>query len=450
MVTIRKAPEVRCVLAVPGDKSISHRAALLGSLACGTTTIHNYAPGQDCETTLRCMADLGARVERVDGTVFVHGAGAGGLREPRDILDCGNSGTTMRLLSGVLAGQDFFSVLTGDESLRSRPMRRIAEPLRLMGATVDGRDGGDKAPLAIRGGRLFGLGQYHTPVASAQVKSCILLAGLFAGGTTTVIEPASSRDHTERMLPLFGVRVEARDRQVSVAGGQTLRATTLRVPGDISSAAFWLVLGAMMPGAEVTVLGVGLNPSRTGIISVLRRMGCHLEMDSGAGLEPRVQGMGVRPVTGGAGPEPVASVRVTGGPLSGVEISPEEVPVLLDEIPVLAVAAAMATGTTTVRGAAELRHKESDRIASTVENLRAMGAKVEETPDGFVIEGTGRLTGAGINTRGDHRIAMAFAIAGLIADGDTTLDDVGCISISYPGFMEIVQQISSRGEVTVV
>lgn len=451
MATVRTAPKIHCVLTVPGDKSISHRAALLGSLACGTTTIHNYSPGQDCQTTLQCVTELGARVERVAGVVLVHGAGAGGLKEPANVLDCGNSGTTMRLLSGVLAGQDFFSVLTGDESLRSRPMRRIAAPLRLMGATVDGREGGDRAPLTIRGGRLQALAQYHTPVASAQVKSCVLLAGLFASGMTTVIEPALSRDHTERMLPLFGANVEARDRQVSVLGGQELHATTLRVPGDISSAAFWLVLGAMVPGAEVTVLGAGLNPSRTGVINVLRRMGCRLEMNP-AGAWAESGCTCARPGHGcaGAGPEPVADVRVTGGPLSGVEIPPEEVLALLDEIPVLAVAAAIAKGTTVVRGASELRHKESDRIAATVENLRAMGASISEMPDGFIIEGTGRLTGANIRTRGDHRVAMAFAIAGLVAGGDTTLDDVECINISYPGFMEIVQQVSSRGEVTIV
>lgn len=428
MLTVRKASMARCVLRVPGDKSISHRAALLGSLACGETTIQHYSPGQDCETTLRCVEALGGRVERLGETVVVHGTGE--LHEPGDVLDCGNSGTTMRLLSGILAGQGFLSVLTGDASLRSRPMRRIAEPLRLMGAHVDGRDGGERAPLVIRGGRLKGLEGYHMPVASAQVKSCVLLAGLFASGTTTIVEPAPSRDHTERMLPLFGASTCVMDGRVSVAGGQTLHGTAIDVPGDVSSAAFWLALGSMLPQSEVTVLGVGLNPSRAGLLDVLRRMGCRLDVHLTC-----------------HDPEPAADVRVTGNRLSGVEILPHDVPSLLDELPVLAVAAAMAEGVTVVRGASELRHKESDRISAIVENLRAMGAKIEERPDGFVIEGTGRLRGAGIRTRGDHRIAMAFAIAGLVADGDTVLDDVDCIDISYPGFIEVVNRISSGGDV---
>jgi 3-phosphoshikimate 1-carboxyvinyltransferase len=358
----------------------------------------------------------------------VHGTGE--LKEPGDVLDCGNSGTTMRLLSGILAGQAFLSVLTGDASLRSRPMRRIAEPLRLMGAHVDGRDGGERAPLVIRGGRLKGLECYHMPVASAQVKSCALLAGLFASGTTTIVEPAPSRDHTERMLPLFGAATCVENGHVSVAGGQTLHGTAVDVPGDVSSAAFWLVLGSMLPQFEVTVLGIGLNPSRTGVLDVLRRMGCRLDVH-----QTRLD------------PEPLADVRVTGDRLSGVEISPRDVPSLQDELPVLAVAAAMAEGVTVVTGASELRHKESDRISATVENLRAMGASVEERPDGFIIDGTGRLRGASIRTRGDHRIAMAFAIAGLVADGETVLDDVECIDISYPGFMDVVNRISSGGDV---
>ncbi|MGE5483442.1 MAG: 3-phosphoshikimate 1-carboxyvinyltransferase [Ignavibacteriales bacterium] len=418
----------------PGDKSISHRSAMFGALAEGETVITNYSPGQDCATTLDCLRALGVRITQegdgVQSRIRIEGKGMRGLSEPKDILDCGNSGTTMRLLAGILAGQPFMTVLTGDDSLRRRPMGRIVQPLLQMGARIDGREGGLKAPLVIRGGSeqtgaaLRPLEEYTLPVASAQVKSCIILAGLFADGTTTIIEPVPSRDHTERMMTLFGGELHSRDGRISVRGFQRLHAANLQVPGDASSAAFWLAAGAILPGSDIRVEGTGLNPSRCGFMRALQRMGCRMEF-----AERQHEW------------EPSGDVRVTGGSLTAIEVSPADVPALLDELPVLAVCAAVARGRTVVKGAAELRHKESDRISAIVGNLRAMGAAAGETPDGFWVEGGKRLRGCLIETQRDHRIAMAFAIAGLAADGETVLDDPGCIDISYPGFLETLGRL---------
>ncbi len=444
------AGPLRGDLTVPGDKSISHRAAMLGAIAAGRTQVRNFSPGGDCATTLRCMAALGARVSVAGGTgsgagpragssstLTIDGAGAGGLREPADVLDCGNSGTTMRLLAGILAGQPFMSVLTGDGSLRSRPMQRVADPLRQMGAQVHGRGGGSLAPLAIIGGGLRGLPGYRMPVASAQVLSCVLLAALFAQGRTAVVEPLPSRDHTERMLRQFGANLSREPQpggevRVTLAGPQGLRGASVDVPGDISSAAFWLVAGAIVPGSDVTVRNVGTNPLRSGFLAVLERMGCDIS---------------IRPLGAGQA-EPAADIRVRAGGLRGTEIIGGEIPSLLDELPALAVAAAMAAGPTVVSGASELRHKETDRIAAIVTNLRALGVEATEGEDGFAVEGTGGRPlrgGAHIATGGDHRIAMAFAIAGLAAEGETKLDDAGCVGISYPGFAAHLCALAGKG-----
>jgi 3-phosphoshikimate 1-carboxyvinyltransferase len=431
MMRVKPVRKVQAELTVPADKSISHRAGLLSALAAGTTHIINYSPGQDCASTLRCISVLGANVDRQGNDLFVTGAGIDGLREAADVLDCGNSGTTMRLLSGILAGQPFHSVLTGDASLRSRPMRRVLDPLRQMGASVDGRGGGQLAPISIRGGGLRALDAFQMPVASAQVKSCILLASLFTDGTTTVIEQERSRDHTERMLPLFGARVTVHGKNISMPGHQELRACQLEIPGDVSSAAFWIAAGAMLADSSVKVRHVGLNPLRAGFIEVLKRAGCRIDCSP----------------TGGDWEE-ISDVSVEGSAIGPFDVHPEEVPTLIDEVPMLAVCAAMAEGTSVFYGASELRHKECDRISAVVENLRAMGVEADELPDGFAVHGRGRLRGANIKTHGDHRIAMAFAIAGLVATGETILDDIGCIDISYPGFTGILHQLSERGEAT--
>lgn len=429
MLRITRLSRATARLKVPSDKSISHRAALLGALASGTTTVSGYSSGQDCGRTLRCVEQLGAAVTRQNGTLLIHGTG-GRLKEPCDVLDCGNSGTTMRLLSGVLAGQPFLSVLTGDESLRKRPMRRVVEPLRQMGAQVDGRVSGQNAPLVIRGGGLRPLDGYVLPVASAQVKSCLLLAALSAQGVTSLIEPLPTRDHTERILPLFGASVAVHANCLSVSGPLTLEPAYLEIPGDFSSAAFWLALGAMLPGSDVSVLGVGTNPRRTGFLSALGRMGCVIETSQ---LESLF--------------EPVSDLCVRAERLDAIEVTPDEVPGMVDELPLIGVCGAIARGTTVVRGAGELRHKESDRISAIVQNLRAMGAEAYEEDDGFIVHGTGKLRGATILTRGDHRIAMAFAIAGLLADGETVLDDTACINVSYPGFLDVLEMLMHKGEV---
>ncbi len=455
MLRIAGATPLRGEVTAPGDKSISHRAAMLGAVAAGRTTIRNYSPGKDCASTLRCVSALGAEVrDHGGGTVVIEGAGPGGLREPADVLDCANSGTTMRLLAGILAGQPFLSVLTGDPSLRARPMRRISDPLCLMGARVYGRAGGSLAPLAILGGGLRGLAGYRMPVASAQVKSCILLAGLFAEGRTDVVEPIPSRDHTERMLRQFGASLTAEGTctmadgtraaadgtpiapdatRITLDGPQSLAGAEVTVPGDISSAAFWLVAAAIAPGSDVTVRNTGANPLRSGALAVLRRMGCDIT---------------VSPKDNANQAEPAADMRVRTSRLRATQIGADEVPMLLDELPVLAVAAALANGRTVVTGAGELRHKETDRISAIVANLQAMGVEATESGDGFSVEGTGGrpLRGSShIVTHGDHRIAMAFAVAGLAADGETTIDDGACIDVSYPGFGHTLSRLAGRG-----
>ncbi len=421
---------------VPGDKSMSHRAAILGGLSNGICTIRNFLPSEDCINTLNAMKALGARVEVFDelaghGPIHlrIHGRSMK-LAAPAAPIDCGNSGTGMRLLAGLLAGQPFTSELFGDASLSSRPMGRITQPLGEMGAEIETL--GEKpgcAPLRIHPAGLSPI-RYEMPVASAQVKSAVLLAGMFADGVTTVVQPAETRDHTERMLESFGVPVQRDGHAISIRGGLVPQACDFTVPGDISSAAFWLVAAAAMPGSHLLIMDVGLNPTRNAILKVLVRMGAHLTE-----ILHHSEG------------EPIGHIEVHGAPLKATTIFPGEVPNLIDEIPVIAVAAALAEGRTVIRNARELRVKETDRITTVVNNLRAMGGVVEEFEDGMEIEGGHPLHGAVIDSFGDHRIAMAFAIAGLFAKGETVIRGTECINTSYPGFshhLAAVQRGSSE------
>jgi 3-phosphoshikimate 1-carboxyvinyltransferase len=428
-VRIRVTPvgALRGSVDVPGDKSVSHRAALFGAIARGRTEITGFLEGEDCLATLRAVRALGAEVARKGpGHYLVDGAGLTGLREPDDIVDCGNSGTTARLLAGVLAGQPFWTVLTGDASLRSRPMARVGEPLRRMGATVVGRQQGSQLPLAIGGVRPLAAIRHASTVASAQVKSAVLLAGLWADGPVTVEEPAPSRDHTERMLAAFGAAVDTDGHTVTVRPSPDLRGTLVAVPGDISSAAFFLVAAAALDGSDVAVRHVGVNPTRTGVLDALSAMGVRIDAD-GRAAPAGAPGSG-------AG-EPFLTLRVRGGGLRGAEIGGRAlIPRLIDEVPALAVAACLARGTTRIRGAAELRVKESDRIQAIATQLARMGARVREYPDGLEIEGGRRLRGTAVSSGGDHRMAMALVVAGLAAEGPTVVEDTACIATSFPGF----------------
>lgn len=413
---------------IPGDKSISHRALMLGALAQGETQIQGLLLGEDPRSTAECFRALGAEISPLNTElVKVQGIGLGNLQEPLDVLNAGNSGTTLRLMLGILASHPgrFFTV-TGDSSLRSRPMSRVVKPLQQMGAAIWGRKDNSLAPLAIQGQQLQGI-TYHSPIASAQVKSCILLAGLMAEGETTVIEPALSRDHSERMLQAFGANLSVNPEQnsVTISPGAKLQGQTVIVPGDISSAAFWLVAGAIVPGSELLVENVGVNPTRTGILEVLEMMG--------ADIQPENQ----RVVAG----EPVADLRVKYSKLKSCEIAGDIIPRLIDEIPILAVAAVFAEGKTVIRNAEELRVKESDRIAVMASQLNKMGAKVTELPDGLEITGGTPLTGADVDSFTDHRIAMSLAIAALNAQGVTTINRAEAAAISYPNFTSTLQQI---------
>ena len=405
---------------LPGDKSISHRLAIFGALAYGESRIENFSTARDCASTLSCLQALGVEITQRGSTVVVQGRGPEGLHPADGPLDAGNSGSTLRMLAGALAARPFASVLTGDESLRRRPVERVAEPLRAMGARATSQNG--RPPLVIRGGPLRGI-RWDLPVASAQVKTAILLAGLEADGTTTVSEPAPSRDHTERLLPVIGAAVDREGPLVSVRGPASLHASSLTVPGDVSSAAFFVVAALILPESEVRLENVLLNPQRTAFINVLRAMGAELEV----GVE-RVE------------PEPVGFIVARSSALVGASIPPDMVPSLLDEVPALAVAASRAEGRFSLSGAAELRVKESDRIAALAEGLTTLGAELEEHDDGFVIHGGAPLRGARVRSHGDHRIAMALAIAALAAEGETEIEDAECAAVSFPGFYETLER----------
>jgi 3-phosphoshikimate 1-carboxyvinyltransferase len=425
--TLSPAPSLRGEMVVPGDKSISHRSIMIGSLAVGTTRVKGFLMGEDNLSTWNAFAAMGVNIRQVGpDSLEIVGVGVDGLTEPADVIDCGNSGTTMRLMSGLLAGQRFFSVLTGDKYLRRRPMKRVVTPLALMGARIWGRDGGERAPLAIQGSSLMPI-TYASPVASAQVKSAILLAGLSVDGETTVTEPHLSRDHSERMLACFGADIRPFSGGVSLSGRPRLTAREVSVPGDISSAAFFLVAGLVTPGAELLIRNVGINPTRCGIIDILRAMGGQLELHD------------VREQSG----EPVADISVRHSRLKGIEIFGDMIPRAIDEFPVVSVAAALAEGTTTIRDAQELRVKETDRIAAMVSELNKLGAKVEACPDGMIISGVEQLQGATVSSHGDHRIAMSMAVASLAARSNVTVEDTACTETSFPGFWELLDRISA-------
>lgn len=424
--TVQPVRSLRGELSVPGDKSISHRSIMLGSLACGTTRITNFLRGEDNFSTMNAFRSMGVPIEDDGKVVTVQGVGLHGLQEPLDVLDCGNSGTTIRLMTGLLSGQSFFSVLTGDQYLRKRPMKRVTEPLRWMGAIIAGRANGTMAPLAVSGGRLNGI-SYDSPIASAQVKSALMFAGLYSEGATTVNEPTLSRDHSERMFRFFGADIETSGSSVTVRSGRELRGQEIVVPGDISSAAFFLVAALIVPGSELLIRNVGINPTRTGVIDILQQMGGDITLQD------------QREVSG----EPVADLLVRSSRLKGIEIGGDVVPRAIDEFPVISVAAALAEGVTVIRDARELRVKETDRIAAIAANLRAVGAGlIEETEDGMVITGVESLSGGTVSSYGDHRIAMSLAVAALASRSAITVDDVACVATSFPGFFDLLGGVS--------
>lgn len=417
---------------VPGDKSISHRAVMFGGIAEGKSIIRGFLDGGDCRSTIHVMAGLGVQIDVLSPTeLVVHGRGLDGLQEPSAVLDCGNSGTTIRLLTGLLAGQNFTSFLSGSDQIRRRPMGRIVKPLRGMGADIMGRQDSNYAPLGIRPARLRGV-EYDMPVASAQVKSCVLLAGLYANGLTVVREPGPARDHTERMLMAMSAPIHVNGNTVSSERPTTaLTPLDITVAGDLSSAAFLLVAGAITPDSHITILGVGVNPTRTGIVDALLEMGASIIYEN-----PREQ----------AG-EPVADLVVSFGELRGASFGGQQIVTMIDELPVLAVAATQARGRTLIRDAGELRVKETDRIATTVSELRKMGARIEPTSDGFVIDGPTQLRGAPVESHGDHRLAMAMTIAGLVAEGETTVYGSEVTADSFPGFEITLQALGAHLQV---
>lgn len=418
---IRPGGRLRGEIQVPGDKSISHRAVMLGALGKGETVIRGLLRGEDILATLEAFRGMGVEVLDEPGDVLrIRGRGLNGLQEPQDVIDCGNSGTTMRLMTGLLAGQRFFSVLTGDRFLRKRPMKRVVVPLTGMGARILGRAGGEFAPLALKGSPLTGI-THQSAVASAQVKSALMLAGLYADGPTTIREPHVSRDHSERMLRWFGADVRPFDGGVTLYPGRALQGREVTVPGDISSAAFFMVAALIVPGSELIIRQVGVNPTRSGIIDILRAMGGQIEL------------LDQRECSG----EPVADILVRASDLKGVEIGGALVPRAIDEFPVISVAACFAEGRTVIRDARELRVKETDRIASMCSQLEALGAQVEARDDGMVIDGGSELGAGQVSALGDHRIGMSMAVAALRARGSVTISETACTATSFPGFWEL-------------
>lgn len=414
-------------LHIPGDKSLSHRAGFLGALSTQGIEVTNFSFGADCTSTLACLAQLGCTVIRDEDRVKV--SRGSGIRETEGTLDAGNSGTTARLMCGLLAGiPGAFSIISGDESLRRRPMSRVVDPLKTIGARIDGRSGGQRLPLSIRGTRLCGA-SYLLPVASAQIKTTLMLAGLSAQGSVTVTEPTPTRDHTEIMLEHLGVPVRREGSSITVYPFEDLPGGSWRIPGDFSSAAFWIVAAALLPDSDLILRGVGINPTRTGMLETLRQMGLDVQIESPC-------------LSGG---EKMGDLRVKGSSLTSISIDAESVPALVDELPVLAVAATQAEGVTDIRGAGELRVKECDRISAMTEGLRALGASLDEHEDGWTIRGGSQLRGGTVRSRGDHRIAMALAIAGLAADGPVEIDDTDCVAISYPNFFDHLATVAQRG-----
>ncbi|PFD43960.1 3-phosphoshikimate 1-carboxyvinyltransferase [Bacillus cereus] len=406
-------------IVVPGDKSISHRAVMFGAIAEGTTRVSNFLLGEDCLSTIACFQKLGVKIEQSGNDVTIYGKGLENLQEPKEVLDVGNSGTTIRLMLGILSNTPFHSTIIGDESIGKRPMKRVTDPLSKMHAQIDGRENGQYTPLSIRGGRVKGI-HYHAPVASAQVKSAVLLAGLQGEGVTTVTEPMQSRDHTERMLRAFGCTVEVNERTVSLQGGQQLKGTEIKVPGDISSAAFFLVAGAIVQNSKLVLKNVGLNPTRTGILDVLTKMGARISIDNIRNEEF----------------EPCGDITIETSKLKGIEIGGSLIPRLIDEIPVIALLATQAERITVIKDAEELKVKETNRIDTVVDELGKLGAKIEATPDGMIIYGKQDLKGNTVNSHGDHRIGMMLAIASCIVNGEVKIENSDAVAVSYPNFFE--------------
>lgn len=422
---LEKINKIKGNIFVPGDKSISHRSLILGSISRGETRVYNLLNSLDCLRTLECMQSLGVKIELdEDNSVNIKGKGLYGLQEPKAILDVGNSGTTIRLLAGLLSGQNFYSVLNGDNSIRKRPMKRVVQPLRLMGADIWGREDGHFAPLSIKGSKLNSF-QYTLPVASAQVKSALLLAGLYATGKTAISEPLSTRDHTERMLETMQADIKISPPEVKIKGGIELRSTDIFIPGDISSAAYFIAAASILRDSQIIIKQVGVNPTRTGIFEILKKMGTKIDI-----LDYQIKSN-----------EPRADLKIEYSELKGIEIKEEMVPLLIDELPLIAVVATQAQGKTLVSGARELRVKESDRIKAIVSELKKMGADIEEEEDGFIINGPTRLQGAVCESYNDHRIAMSLAVAALLAEGKTVIRNSECIDISFPGFEKTLQNL---------
>lgn len=409
---------------IPGDKSISHRAVMFGAIAEGITKISNFLEGEDCLSTISCFRKLGVKIEQDGNDVTVYGNGLGGLMEPREVLDVGNSGTTIRLMLGVLANAPFHCTVIGDDSIGKRPMKRVTTPLRDMGAEIDGREDGQFTPLSIRGGNVKGM-HYESPVASAQVKSAILLAGLQGEGVTSVTEPLQSRDHTERMLRAFGCDVHVDGRTVSVQGGQKLSGTVVEVPGDISSAAFFLAAGAIVPNSKIVLKNVGLNPTRTGILEVLSKMNAEISIDHIRNEEF----------------EPSGDITIQASKLKGIDIGGELIPRLIDEIPIIALLATQAEGITRITDAEELKVKETNRIDTVVNELKKLGARIEATEDGMIIHGKTSLRGNDVNSYGDHRIGMMLAVASCIADGKIAIENSEAVAVSYPNFFKQLEAL---------
>lgn len=418
---------LRGELEIPGDKSISHRAIMFGSLANGITEVTHFLQGADCLSTISCFQKLGIEIENTNDKILIHGKGLHGLSAPTEILDCGNSGTTTRLISGILSGQSFTSTLTGDASIQKRPMKRIMEPLSQMGADITSLYNNNCAPLTIKGSNLKGI-HYHSPIASAQVKSAILLAGLYAEGETKVTEPYVSRNHSEIMLSYFGADIKTENTTAILLPAPILEGQKVAVPGDISSAAYFIVAGLLVPGSEILLKNVGINPTRDGILRVAKEMGGEIEL------------LNVNTDNG----EPTADLLVKFSALHGITIGGEIIPTLIDEIPIIAIMAAFAKGTTIIKDAAELKVKESNRIQVMVDNLKAMGADIESTDDGMIIHGGKDLNGAIIDSHKDHRIAMSFAIASLLADGNMTILDKDCVDISFPSFYQDLNRLAGN------
>lgn len=422
---LEKVNRLKGNISVPGDKSISHRSLILGSIAQGETRIYNFLDSLDCLKTLECMQALGAEIDLgKDNFIKIKGKGLYGLQEAKGILDVGNSGTTIRLLTGLLGGQSFYSVLSGDDSIRRRPMKRVIEPLRLMGADIWGRKDGQFAPLSIRGNKLNPL-HYTLPVASAQVKTALLLAGLYTAGETVVKEPLPTRDHTERMLEIMQADIKISPLEIKVMGGKELKGTDIFVPGDISSAAYFIAAASILKDSQIIIKQVGINPTRTGIIEILKKMGAKINI-----LNYRIKSN-----------EPRADLMIEYSKLKGVEIKKGNVPFLIDELPLIAVMATQAQGKTVVSGAKELRVKETDRIKAIVSELKKMGADIEEREDGFRVNGPTKLQGAVCKSYNDHRIVMSLAVAALLAEGKTVIKNSECIDISFPEFEKILQKM---------